>query len=403
MTDTIFSSPSRRQVIAGAGAAAVLSLDASLARVFAQGAGPIKVGVLNTFTKAGALFGETTLRGIEVYLDEHGGKIAGRRVEIIREDDEFNPQVALQKVRKLVESDKVHVLLGPLGSHIATAMAGYMKQAGTPWIITGAGATALTKQRIPNMYRATLTNWQVAHPMGAWASAHDVKDVVIIASDFLAGHDVADAFKETYVKGGGKITKEIYPPVGNNDFSAYISDIRASSTAAVYGFFIGSEAGRFVKQFQQFGLKGRVKLMGFQSMLDSDTFPLQGSAANGGLSTSIYCETLDTPENKHFVEEHARKNKELPGIFTESGYTTMRIIDDAVQAVGGKIEDARAFCAAVGKTNIKAPRGPVSFDPVTHQAIQNVYVREVIERDGKQYNTVIDSIANVGDLPANKA
>jgi branched-chain amino acid transport system substrate-binding protein len=80
----------------------------------------------------------------------------------------------------------------------------------------------------------------------------------------------------------------------------------------------------------------------------------------------------------------------------------MRIIDDAVKAVGGKIEDAKAFCEAVGKTRIKAPRGPVSFDPVTHQAIQNVYVREVVERDGKQVNKVIDTIANVGDLPANK-
>jgi branched-chain amino acid transport system substrate-binding protein len=400
MTDAFSVKPNRRQLVVGA---AALSFDASLAHVFAQGSGPIKIGVLNTFTKAGALFGETTLRGIEVYLAEHGGKIAGRPVEIIREDDEFNPQVALQKMRKLVESDKVHVLLGPLGSHIATAMASYMKQAGTPWIITGAGATALTKERIPNMYRATLTNWQVAHPMGTWSASHGVKDVVIIASDFLAGHDVASAFKDTFEKGGGKVVKEIFPPVGNNDFSAYIADIRASNTASVYGFFIGSEAGRFVKQFQQFGLKGRVKLMGFQSMLDSDTFPLQGNAANGGLSTSIYCETLDTPENKRFVELHSARSKELPGIFTESGYTTMRIVDDAAKAVGGNIENAAAFCEAVGKTNIKAPRGHVSFDPLTHQAIQNVYVREVIERDGKQYNKVIDVVPNVGDHPANKA
>jgi branched-chain amino acid transport system substrate-binding protein len=402
MTNASSFKPSRRSLISGAGAAAALSFDAQLARVLAQGAGPIRIGVLNTFTKMAALFGETTLRGIEVYLEEHGGKIAGRPVEIIKEDDEFNPQVALQKLRKLVESDKVHVVLGPLGSHFATAMAGFMKQAGTPWIITGAGATALTKERIPNMYRATLTNWQVANPMGAWASANGVKECVVIASDFLAGHDVAEAFKETFEKGGGKVVKEIFSPVNTNDFSAYVSDIRATPTQAVYGFFTGSEAGRFVKQFQQFGLKGKMKLMGFQSMLDADTFPLQGAAAVGGLSTSIYCETLDTPENKHFVEMHSKKSKELPGIFTESGYTTMRIIDEAAQAVGGKIEDAGAFCAAVGKTNIKAPRGPVSFDPLTHQAIQNVYVREVVEQDGRLVNKVIGLMPNVGDHPLNK-
>jgi branched-chain amino acid transport system substrate-binding protein len=395
--------PSRRVLLSGVGASAALSFDARRARVFAQGAGTIKVGVLNTFSKTPGIFGETALRGIEVYLDEHGGKIADRKVELIREDDEFNPQVALQKLRKLVDSDKVHVVLGPLGSHIATAMAGYMKQAGTPWLITGAGASTLTKLRIPNLYRATLSNWQVAHPMGTWSAAHDVKDVVLIGSDFLAGHEVMDAFKETFTNGGGKVVKEIYPPIGTNDFSAYLSDIGASKTTAVYGFLVGSEAGRFVKQFQQFGLKGKVKLLGFQPLLDSDTFPLQGTSAVGGLSTSIYCETLDTPENKRFVELYAKKSKELPGIMTEAAYTAVRIVDDAAKAVGGKIEDVAAFCEAVGKTNIVAPRGPVNFDPDTHQAIQNVYVREVIEQDGKIVNKVIDVVPKVGDMPANKA
>jgi branched-chain amino acid transport system substrate-binding protein len=278
-----------------------------------------------------------------------------------------------------------------------------MKQAGTPWIVTGAGATALTKERIPNMYRATLTNWQVAHPMGTWAAKNGVKEVIIIASDFLAGHDVATAFRETFEAAGGKVVKAISPPVTTNDFSAYIADIRASGAPAVYGFFAGSDAGRFVRQFQQFGLKGRVKLMGFQSMLDSDTFGQQGTSAVGGLSTSIYCETLDTPENKHLVEVYSKKHKDLPGIFTESGYTTMRILDDAAKRVGGAVENAVAFAESIGKTDIVAPRGPVKFDPVTHQAIQNVYVREVVEQGGKIVNKVIDTIPNVGDHPANKA
>lgn len=395
--------PARRALLRGAAASAALSFDAGLARVFAQSAASIKVGVLNTFSKTAGIFGEAALRGIEVYIDEHGGEITGRPVEIVREDDEFNPQVALQKIRKLVESDNVHVLLGPLGSHIANAMAGYMKQAGTPWIITGAGATDLTKQRIPNMYRATLSNWQVANPMGTWSAAHGINDVVVITSDFIAGHEVATAYMETFVKGGGKVIKEIYPPVGTNDFSPYLSDIRASNAGAVYGFLVGSEAGRFVKQFEQFGLKTKIKLTGFQPLLNSDTFPLQGKSAIGGLSTSIYCETLDTPENKHFVDLYAKKSSDLPGIMTEAAYTSMRIVDDAAKAVGGKIEDRTEFLAAISKTNILAPRGPVSFDPVTHQAIQNVYVREVIEKDGKILNKVIDVFQKVGDNPANKA
>jgi branched-chain amino acid transport system substrate-binding protein len=393
----------RRRFLRGtAGAAGALAFDGGFARVFAQ-SGSIRIGVFNTFTKAVALFGEATFRGIELYLAGTGRRLAGRNVEVIKEDDEFNPQVGLQKLRKLVESDKVHAVLGPLGSHIATAMIGYMKSSGTPWVVTGAGSTVLTKERIPAMYRASLTNWQVAHPMGTWAYHNAAKEVVTVSSDFLAGHDIADSFKETFTKEGGKVLKEIFTPVGTNDFSAYLADIRSMNAPAVYGFMVGSEAGRFVRQFQQFGLKGRVKLLGFQSTLDSDTFPLQGNSAVGGLSTSIYCETLDTPENNAFVQVYEKKHKELPGIFSESGYTAMRIIDDAAKSVDGKVEDIAAWSAAIGKTNIKAPRGPVSFDPVTHQAIQNVYVREVIEHEGRIVNKVIATIPNVGDHPGNKA
>jgi branched-chain amino acid transport system substrate-binding protein len=393
----------RRRFLRGtAGAAGALAFDGGFARVFAQ-SDSIRIGVFNTFTKAVALFGEATFRGIELYLAGTGRRLAGRNVEVIKEDDEFNPQVGLQKLRKLVESDKVHAVLGPLGSHIATAMIGYMKSSGTPWVVTGAGSTVLTKERIPAMYRASLTNWQVAHPMGTWAYHNAAKEVVTVSSDFLAGHDIADSFKETFTKEGGKVLKEIFTPVGTNDFSAYLADIRSMNAPAVYGFMVGSEAGRFVRQFQQFGLKGRVKLLGFQSTLDSDTFPLQGNSAVGGLSTSIYCETLDTPENNAFVEVYERKHKELPGIFSESGYTAMRIIDDAANSIDGMVEDIAAWSAAIGKTNIKAPRGPVSFDPVTHQAIQNVYVREVIEHKGRIVNKVIATIPNVGDHPGNKA
>jgi branched-chain amino acid transport system substrate-binding protein len=400
----VLSAPTRRHVLKVAtGAAGTLAFDARFARVFAQSSGPIRIGVFNTFTKAAALYGEATWRGIDLYLDGTGRTLAGRNVELIKEDDEFNPQVGLQKLRKLVESDKVHAVLGPLGSHIAAAMAAYMKSSGTPWIVTGAGSTALTKERIPAMYRASLTNWQVAHPMGTWAYHHAAKEAVTVCSDFLAGHDISHAFKETFTKEGGKILKEIFPPVGTNDFSAYLADIRSASAPAVYGFFTGSEAGRFVRQFQQYGLKGRVKLLGFQSTLDSDTFPLQGNSAIGGLSSSIYCETLDTPENKAFVDLYEKKHKDLPGIFSESGYTAMRILDDAAKTIGGRVEDIPAWSAAIGKTNIKAPRGPVSFDPVTHQAIQNVYIREVIEDKGRIVNKLLDTVLNVGDFPGNKS
>ena len=393
--------PTRRSVIAGATG---LALGASLARpAIAADPDPIKIGCLNVYTKAGGIYGQAILDGMQLYLEQTGGKIAGRPVILLKEDDEFNPQVGLQKLRKLVEGDKVQLIAGPLGSHIAAAMAGYMKNTGTPWIITGAGDTALTRQRIPHMFRATLSNWQVADPMGGWAAEHVKKQAAIFASDYLAGHDVADAFKESFTKAGGKVVKEIYPPVGTTDFSAYISDLRSASPELTYVFFSGSDAVRFVKQFEQFGLKQTSQLVGFQSALDSDTFVGQGDSAIGALSSAIYCETLDTPENKHFVELFRARKHATPGVFGESGFTAARIIDDAAKLIDGRVEDREAFAAAIAKTDIRAPRGPVSFDPLTHQAIQNVYVRRVAAGEDGPRNVVIDTFAKVGDNPLNRA
>lgn len=400
------SRATRRNVLKGAAAATAGLALAAPFRAFAQGAGagPIKIGAPNVYTKAGGVFGEAILDNMKMYVAEHGGKIAGRSVEFIKEDDEFNPQVALQKLRKLIESDKVDLIAGPLGSHIAAAMTQYMKRTGVPWVVTGAGSTDLTKSHLPNMFRATLSNWQVASTMGTWASAHVGKTATVIASDYLAGHDIADAFKDFFAKGGGKVVKEIYTPVGTNDFSAYISELGARPTPITYVFYSGSDAVRFVTQFDRFGMKAKSQLVTFQSVLDSDTFLAQGKSALGGLSSSIYCETLDTPENKAYVALFQSKNHgKMPGVFDESGYTVMRIIADAVTAVGGKIEDRPAFLAAVGKTDIRAPRGPVRFDPVTHQAIQNVYIRKVVEIDGGIHNQLVETYPNVGDYPPNEA
>ena len=224
-----------------------------------------------------------------------------------------------------------------------------------------------------------------------------------MASDFVTGHDIAESFKESYLKGGGKIVKEIYPPITATDFSAYISDLRAAAPGLTYCFFGGTDAARFVKQFDQFGLKGKSTLVGFQSVLDTDTFAGQGKSAVGGISSGIYSELLDTPESKAFVERYKAKYKATPGIFEETGYSALRCVDEAAKAVGGKIEDRAAFLAAMAKVSFVAPRGPISFDPVTHQAIQNIYIRRAKEENNQIVNEVIGVVNQMGDFPGNKA
>ncbi len=400
----IINARSRRAVLRGAAAASgALALEGAFRAAIAQGADTIRIGALNVYTKGYGVFGEAAWKGMTLYLDENGGKVAGRKVEMLREDDEFNPQVGLQKLRKLVESDKVHAIMGPLGSHVAVAMVDYLRASGTPWIITGAGATDLTGRKLPNMFRPTVSNWQVAYAMGEWAAKNLPKDAAIVASDFITGHDIADSFKDSYVKGGGKIVKEIYPPITATDFSAYVSDLRAASPGLTYCFFGGTDAARFVKQFDQFGLKGKSTLVGFQSVFDTDTFGGQGKSAIGGISSGIYSELLDTPESKEFVARFKAKYKATPGIFEETGYSAMRVLDEAAKAVGGKVEDREALSAAMVKVKFVAPRGPLSFDPVTHQAIQNIYIRRAKDMNGEIVNEVIDTVREMGEYPGNKA
>lgn len=393
----------RRNFLQGVTAATLgLASGAAPQLAWAKTRGTIKIGCLDTFTKAASIYGNETLDGLKLYFEHMNWHIAGRKVEIIKEDSEFNPQVGLEKVRKLIESDHVQVLCGPLDSAIAMAMAGYMKSSGVPWLVTGAGSTALTKKRIPHMYRTTLSNWQVAYPMGSWLYKHKAKNAAIVAADFVAGHDVARAFKESFVKEGGVILKELYPPLGTNDFSAYISEVLSTKPQAVYTFFAGIDSARFVKQSKQFGLSQKTIMAGFQSVYDSATLPAEGQAALGALSSSIYCDLIDTPENKQFVALYRKRYKTYPGVFSESGYTTGLIIDEAARAVHGDIENANAFSAAVGSLKINAARGPVRFDPITHQAIQNVYIRKVVDSNGHLDNEVVATIPHFGDKPSNR-
>jgi DNA helicase-2/ATP-dependent DNA helicase PcrA len=196
------------------------------------------------------------------------------------------------------------------------------------------------------MFRATLSNWQVASTMGTWAAANLKREAAVIASDYLAGHDIADAFRDSFVKGGGKVVKEIFTPPGTNDFSAYISDLVTSPPPMTYVFYSGSDAIRFVKQYDQFGLKAKSDLIGFQSTLDADTFSGQGDSALGAISSSIYCETLDTPENKAYVDLFREKKRSYPGVFDESGYTAVLQAERSVEA-SGRLENLSELARAM--------------------------------------------------------
>src|SRR5258708_28131744 len=201
---------------AGAGAALVSALAAP--RLLAQGNAPIRIGNLNSYTGGIAYAAENNLNGMNLYFDSINWTVAGRKIEIIKEDDQFNPQLGLQKAKKLVESDNVDLVLGVQASNVALAVLKYMKQQKAFYVVSGAGTDAITWARYPYLFRTSISAYQLSTPMANYVYDNLGKEVVTTASDYAGGRDAITPFQGPYVAPGGKVLKEIWPPPGTPHF-----------------------------------------------------------------------------------------------------------------------------------------------------------------------------------------
>jgi branched-chain amino acid transport system substrate-binding protein len=357
---------------------------------------PVRIGVVNTFTGINAIPADTNLKGMTLYFDRIGWSVAGRKIELIKEDDQFNPQIGLQKVRKLVESDHVDLICGPQASNVAVAVRNYCKESKTLMLVW-AGTDSITWERIPFLFRPGLTSWQLSTPMADWIAANVAKEVVLAAADFAAGHDVMRTFKDGFGGKGGKVLKEMYPPLGTGDFSPYLTDILSIAPPVVYAFFTGTDAVRFVQQFAKLGLRAKTRLTGFAPLTDGSTITAQADTAIGVVTPQIYVDSLDTAENKSFVAAYRARYDAFPDTYSTYGFDTARVIASALMETKGDTANKDQLRDAIGKVAFASPRGPFRFDPVTHNPIQNVYITEVAQSEGRLAQKVIATMENVRD------
>ena len=388
---------SRRTFMTGsAGAAAALTASLAAPPVLAQGNKPIRLGNLNTFTGGLAYAGESNWNAMNLYFDSINWTVAGRKIEIIREDDQFNPQVGLQKAKKLVESDKVDLLFGVQASNVALAVLNYMKQQKAFYVVTGAGTDAITWDRYPYLFRTSISTYQLSTPMANYIYDNLGKQIVTTASDYAGGRDVMAQFKGPYVAKGGTVLKEIWPPLGTTDFSPYLTDIKSINPPVTYDFMPGADAVRFVQQYSEFGLKEKMPLTGF-TMIDSQSTSALGTAAVGVISALTFVDTLDNPQAKAFVAEFQAKYKSSPDLFSDYGYVGARAIAEALKLVDGDASDKDKLAEAMTKVKFDAPRGPFRFDPATHNPIQDIYIAQVIESNGKVTTKTLSTAAQIQD------
>jgi branched-chain amino acid transport system substrate-binding protein len=369
----------------------------SLLAVQVAAADEIKVGLLLPYSGVYAALGEEIEAGFRMAVE--GANDTGHTFTIVKEDSEAKPPVGLAKARKLVLEDEVDVLSGIVSSGVLAAVRDFVDSSQVPLIVSNAGADESTgKSCSKYITRVSFSNSQVNRPMGKWMFDQGVRRVYTLAPDYAAGHEQINAFKTEFEKAGGEIVGgEFTPFQKTQDFGPYLTTAKAAGPDAIYVFYAGGEAISFVKQYDSFGLKGDIGLYG-SGFLNSQLYlAAEGEAAIGTVGSLHYVPTLETEDNKAFVEEFKAKTGRLPSEYGVQGYDAGRALIEAVKAGA---TDRASLAEALPKISYTGPRGPLQIDPATNNVVQNVYIYEIVKGDdGALTQKVLATVENVKDEP----
>ena len=342
-----------------------------------------------------AALGTAIDNGFRLYVAEQGGRIAGRAVEFVRVDDESDPSKATDNVNKLVKRDNVDVLVGTVHSGVAMAMAKVAKDTGTLLFVPNAGADAITGPMCaPNIFRSSFSNWQPGYAMGEVLAKKGLKKVVTITWKYAAGDESVKGFKEAFEKGGGQVVKELNLPFPNVEFQALLTEIAATKPDAVYTFFAGGGAVKFVKDYAAAGLKKSIPLYGAGFITDG-TLEAQGADAEGLQTTLHYADSLGNARDAAFRLAYAKAYKLQPDVYAVQGYDAAQMMAIGLAAAKGDTAKKAEIAAAIEKAKIDSPRGPFSVGK-GHNPVQDVYLREVVGKENKVVGVASKSLADPG-------
>jgi len=356
----------------------------------AKAQAPVKIGFLAPLSGAIAQAGKDMYSGCELYWEESGWQLAGRKLEVILEDNEGVPATTLTRARKLVESDRVNMLAGVILSNVAYALVPYVEAQGIPTIYPINSADDLTQRKRPKwLIRTGFSAGGNMHPFGEYAARTlGYKKVVVISLDYAFGWETVGGFQQTFEDNGGQIIQKIWVPLNVQDYAPYLAQVKRDADA-VFVLALGRWTLLFAKQYSESGLKGRVPLIAGGTYTDEHVLPQLGDESIGVISAHHYSAALATPANRRFRAAFEKKYDRTPSFYSEDCYTGARVVAEAARAVGGRVEDRAAFMAALRAVEIAdSPRGPVKIDPYGNPT-QNIYIRKVERVNGKLQNTVI--------------
>jgi branched-chain amino acid transport system substrate-binding protein len=361
---------------------------------------PLRIGLIATYSGPYADYGRQFDAGVALYLKEHGGKIAGRPVEIIKKDTAGPaPDAAKRIAQELVVRDKVSVLTGLDFSPNAYAVAAIATQAKIPTLVMNAASSAITASS-PYVARLSFTVQQVTDPMARWMARQGVKEAYTVVADYASGTDAETAFKKAFAAEGGKVVGEVRTPMNNPDFSAYVQRIKDAKPQAVFFFFpSGVMPPAFLKVWKERGMEeAGIKLYATGEATDDSYLDATGDVALGLVTSHHYSYAHASPKNQKFVKDFAAEfgTKLRPSYFAVTAYDTMAAIDLALAKTRGDLAGDK-FMEALKGLKFESPRGPIEIDPATRDIVQTVYIRKTERIKGELVNVEFDKFERVKD------
>jgi branched-chain amino acid transport system substrate-binding protein len=361
------------------------------------------LGFIAPMTGGFAQVGKDMVDGFQMYLDEVNGDFAGAKVKFIVEDDQAKPDLGVTKARKLILQDKVHMFIGGVLASTGYALAPVSTAEKTVYVASIPAADDLTQReasKYPYFIRTGWSSSQPHHALGSWACDQGYKKVVAVGADYAFGYEAVGGFQKAFEDCGGKVIQKIWPALGTKDFGPYIPTIKEDADA-VFTLMVGPMALQFPKQLRAAGFKKAI--LGGGTSYDEFALPFMGDEVIGDVSALQYSAALETPANEAFVKKYRAKYGKVPSYFSESNYSTAKMIHEVMKKTGGKWPGSEEFIKMMAALKIDTPRGQVSFDDMRNP-IQDIYIKKVEKKkmfgyeNAELWNTVIKTYPKVSQF-----
>jgi len=353
----------------------------------------LRVGLMLPYTGTYAQLGTAITNGFKLAVAGRGGKLGGRELEYFTVDDEAEPAKAPENTNKLVQRDKVDVLVGTVHSGVQMGMVKIAKENNTLLVIPNAGLDAATGALCsPNVFRTSFSNWQPSYPMGKVLAGRGIKNVVSLAWKYGAGEEAVAGFTEGFIKAGGKSVRGLWIPFPNVEFQALLTEIASIKPDAVFVFFAGGGAAKFIKDYNAAGLRKAIPLFGSGFLTDG---VLDGTedAAQGLETTLHYADGLNSKRDREFRAAYSKAYTYAPDVYAVQGYDTALLLAAGLDTVKGDIGKRKELIAAMEKSKIDSPRGAWTMSKA-HNPIQDIYLRKVVGKENKFVSVAHKALAD---------